>query len=206
MSYVSSSLFGESYYNDDLFRSIFGYYGWQDDGRPLAEFIYRTLTLNNINIPDMYPLLLIIAICFYCYVCIKVGNVILDRKSLLIDIISCSFIFSPLFASNLWFRYDSFFMVLSLTAAIYPFSINKNITSKVLLGAISLISCLTLYQPSISLFICMSSVEFMFISMRADNNMKSMWLVLSSRVATIALSLFIYFKVVIPLVPAGYYF
>lgn len=204
--YLFPSITGVVYYNDDIFRSVYGYYGWENDGRPLADYIYKSLTLNNTNIPDMYPLLLIVAIGVYCYICIKVGQSILGKRNLITDLICCSFILSPLFASNLWFRYDSFFMVLSVTAALFPFSIIGNIKKKIFFSILSLIICCTLYQPSLSLFICLSSIEMMFLTLRNEKSIKYILLNLLGRIVSIAFSLAIYLKIIIPNTLAGYYF
>ncbi|MFV4863107.1 glucosyltransferase domain-containing protein [Citrobacter freundii] len=204
--YIFPSVTGGVYYNDDMFRSIYAYYGWVDDGRPVAEYIYRSLTMNNLNVIDSFPLLLIIAIGIYCYVCIRVVNNITDKKGIAVSLASCSLIFSPFFASNLWFRYDSFFMVLSVTSALYPYSINGSKYKILLIGVISLVLCSTLYQPALSIFICMASVEIMCLTIRRDANLKSLLSLLVMRISSISIAVIVYLKIVIPITTAGYYF
>ncbi|EFJ3328968.1 hypothetical protein G5I70_004439, partial [Escherichia coli] len=118
--YAIPLLLGTSYYNDDIFRSVWSYYGWQGDGRPLAEAIYRTITTGDV-LPDYFPGMTILALILYSAVSLKVCEYFIGSKGIKAIVLSLCFLASPFFVSNLLFRYDSFFMVLSVTMAITPY-------------------------------------------------------------------------------------
>ncbi|ELX4806655.1 glucosyltransferase domain-containing protein, partial [Salmonella enterica subsp. enterica serovar Johannesburg] len=151
------------YYYDDLFRAYSGYSSWNADGRPFANLFYQILTFGQ-TMPDSFPVALILAIAIFSYVGYLLGKNNGVGSSLVFSIAYSTLIMSPLFISNLLFRYDSSFMVLAVAASVLPYAIdNKSFTNK-LLSVAAIIVSLGLYQAAVSLFIAFAGIEFLKIS------------------------------------------
>lgn len=118
------------YFLDDNYRSIYGYYAWISDYRPIADWIYSILGLST-NFIDTFPLNYIIQFflvsSFIIHFTNKIQEVFFIEEQLKNYIsISISFLFlSPLFMQNLYFRYDSLIMVVSVIISCIPFFFNN---------------------------------------------------------------------------------
>lgn len=203
--YAIPLLLGTSYYNDDIFRSVWSYYGWQGDGRPLAEAIYRTITTGDV-LPDYFPGMTILALILYSAVSLKVCEYFIGCKGIKAIVLSLCFLASPFFVSNLLFRYDSFFMVLSVTMAITPYILHTNKISSFVLSVTALVASLSLYQAAIALFICLSAIEIFMGAYVKKENYKNITKVLIIRALTFLLGTIAYLKVIIPITNVSYYF
>lgn len=147
------------YYMDDIFRHVLWYSGWSGDGRPFADIIYNIISFGN-SIVDMHPMPLIGSIGFFSltmYYYAKNNNISLGY----IYIVSCSvIIINPFFVSNLWFRFDGPFMVLSICFAIIPFCANiKNKLAQLFFSSFFIFLALGLYQTSINIFLGFIFIE-----------------------------------------------
>ncbi|EFT8543656.1 hypothetical protein HVI29_001946, partial [Salmonella enterica subsp. enterica serovar Johannesburg] len=120
--YCLPIILGTSYYYDDLFRAYSGYSSWNADGRPFANLFYQILTFGQ-TMPDSFPVALILAIAIFSYVGYLLGKNNGVGSSLVFSIAYSTLIMSPLFISNLLFRYDSSFMVLAVAASVLPYAI-----------------------------------------------------------------------------------
>ncbi|HID7485810.1 TPA: glucosyltransferase domain-containing protein [Morganella morganii] len=156
------------YYMDDMFRHVLMYAGWSGDGRPFSDIYYRVLSFNG-NLIDIHPMGLISSLAIFSLVMSlyaeknKIYNNITYSLSCLVLIIN------PFFISNLWFRFDGPFMLLSVSAAIIPFCVklNKNIINYIF-HIFFIVLSLGLYQSSINIFIAFSAIELLRTSSR-DN-------------------------------------
>ncbi|MER1905714.1 glucosyltransferase domain-containing protein [Citrobacter portucalensis] len=147
------------YYMDDIFRHVLWYSGWSGDGRPFADTIYNIISFGN-SIVDMHPMPLIGSIGLFSltmYYYAKNNNISLSY----IYMVSCSvIIINPFFVSNLWFRFDGPFMVLSICFAIIPFCANiKNKFVQLVFSSFFVLMALGLYQTSINVFLGFIFIE-----------------------------------------------
>jgi len=108
-------------YIDDMGRSIWGYSGWEDNGRPIAMIIMRFISLG-IPLQNIHPLpqllgALIIGISGLIFFKI-VGH---TQQKVAVYCCALSFLINPFFLENLSYQYDSLPMSLSIFALVVPF-------------------------------------------------------------------------------------
>lgn len=146
------------YYYDDVFRSYWWYFGWSQDGRPFADLFYKSLLyFRSDSIPDIYPLPLIISSVVFIYSLTKaIENVDNDNK-VVNSIAFTIFILNPFFISNLSFKYDGAFMLLSVAFSLVPFSF-KSTKYFILSSVVCLVISLGMYQASINAYIGIASI------------------------------------------------
>ncbi|EOG8149535.1 glucosyltransferase domain-containing protein [Citrobacter werkmanii] len=157
--YTLPIIFGTSYYYDDLFRAYAGY-TWSSDGRVFADLFYQLLTFNQ-TMPDTFPLALIISLFAFSYTGNLLSITYKTGDSVAFCIAYSMLIMSPLFVSNLLFRYDSSFMVLAVTASVLPYCLNKNKYINFILSTIFLVISFGLYQAAVSVFIAFAGIELL---------------------------------------------
>lgn len=202
--YIAPNLVSGFYYNDDMFRSVIGYYGWSGDGRPLADLIYKGLSLGPV-LPDFFPIPLIMAILVYGFISLHVIEKTFNIRGYIGVAVGLSIICNPFFSSNLSYRYDSFFMVLSVCAAISPFLKIKNKIASIVLSVIFLNVSLSMYQASVSLYIIFSAIELLML-LNSNASFKLAVANVTMRVMVLFMAMAIYLRVVIPATSIGYYF
>ncbi|EPC7542065.1 glucosyltransferase domain-containing protein [Morganella morganii] len=201
--YCAPIIFGTSYYYDDLFRAYSGYSSWNDDGRPFANLFYQILTFGQ-TMPDSFPVALILAIAIFSYVGYLLGKNNGVEKSLSFSIAYSTLIMSPLFISNLLFRYDSSFMVLAVASSVLPYAIdNKSFTNK-LLSIVAIIVSLGLYQAAVSLFIAFAGIEFLKTSIY--KKISDAFKTCALRILQLLIAYIIYAKVILDLFFINDYF
>lgn len=148
-------------YFDDIARTVVGYYGWSNDGRPLVDIIYKLLSLNG-NIVDLYPLPQIASYLLLGYAChllsYRFGLGVLPGVAITAPIIC-----SPMLVGNTLFRYDSISMAISMFLCVIPltYTFKSNVIKIVSTSALILTS-LMLYQAAFSIFILLSLVSFSY--------------------------------------------
>lgn len=201
--YCGPIILGTSYYYDDLFRAYLGYSSWDSDGRPFANLFYQVITFGQ-TMPDTFPLALIVSLVAFSLV----GHVIGKKYNTGDSIVYCTsyamLIMSPLFVSNLLFRYDSSFMVLALVSSIVPYAIRAGKKTEFIAGSLSLIISFGLYQAAVSIFIALAGIEAFRKTCHED--IKSAVKECFFRVMQLAISYVIYSKVILGLFVINDYF
>ena len=137
------------YFLDDNYRSIDGFYAWSGDYRPLADYVYYVLGLGQ-DFVDTYPLNYIVQFLGLGYFIQYLSSQLIERWE--IDLPYHNYVimaifaifFSPFFIQNLYFRYDSLTMMLSVLLVMATLVIeNKKYHFAMLLAG------LLLYQPTV---------------------------------------------------------
>ncbi|MQU00179.1 hypothetical protein GHO34_07740 [Pseudomonas sp. FSL R10-2245] len=193
------------YYMDDLYRVVLGIKGWSGDARPFADFFYSVLTLQSNIMPDLFPAPLILAVVILCFVFSMLSERFSNGRGILFAFCVCPLILNPLFSSNLHFRYDSPFMVLSVAFALLSFCFSfKKFVSYFLVTAVFVILTLSTYQVSVNIFAALVIVEFLFSSTKGDFRVAVLRLI--SRGIGFVTGYIIYAKVIIPFVQVNKYF
>lgn len=178
--WIYSILSPNVYYFDDNYRAAGGFYNWGGDFRPFADWLYYFIGLGT-NFTDLTPLPQIIAILFTFLIYRLYVIYIFKCKSLYIE--TCIFlpiVFSPFLLSNLYFRYDSIFMLFSMYLAVYAVILINN--NKYLYSLLIIFISCGFYQPSIIAFICTSL--FYIYQIESESNRKKrviIWLTQSTK-------------------------
>lgn len=142
------------YYVDDLGRSIYGYSKWSENGRPLADLLFLSLSFGP-QLPDISPLPQLLALSILSL------SVYFSAKAFLTEfdgyvaaIISMVAISSPFLLENLSYKYDAFPMSISVLCAIIPFAFKAvKLKKQFLYCFTSVILILCIYQASINIYI-----------------------------------------------------
>ncbi|MBY8968786.1 glucosyltransferase domain-containing protein [Pseudomonas sp. P867] len=193
------------YYMDDLYRIVLGIKGWSGDARPFAEIFYSALTLQSVTVPDLYPAPLILAVVFSCFVFSMLSTRFSNGRDILFAFCICPLILNPLFVSNLHFKYDSPFMVVSVAFALLSFCFElKKIIACVFITAIFVTLTLSTYQVSVNVFAALTVVEFLHVATKGD--FRAAVLRLFNRGVGFIVGYLIYSKIIIPLVQVNKYF
>ena len=157
--YAYPIIFSDRFYIDDLGRSLLGYTRWGNNGRPLADIL---MTLISFGYPliDISPLPQLLSLIFICasvslYAVVNFDS--LNKKKLVL--VSLLFVCNPFLIENLSYKYDSLPMMISAGVLFLCFSIPNKYFSFAL-SILFIISSLSLYQASISIFVCLSIIEF----------------------------------------------
>lgn len=192
------------YFLDDNYRSIYGYYAWISDYRPIADFIYSILGLST-DFVDTFPLNYIIQFflisSFIIYFTNKIQEVFSLEEQLKNYIsISISFLFlSPLFIQNLYFRYDSLIMVISVIISCVPFFFNNK--------KIDFLCCIIIlftYQSSIVGYMFVVTLKILALNLGNHNRINIYKEVFKSILVFISSLLFFFLIIKLFITPNNY--
>lgn len=147
--YATPILLLNNMYYDDIGRSIYGYFSWGIDGRPLSDVIMKMLILGSpaTDISPYPQIMCLIIMSLLCYMMHKQFN-----PSQKFGWICFTPVFlSPFFIQNIAFKFDSLVMSLSVILAFLPIAFLKKSKINILFST-CIFSLLTfsLYQASIS--------------------------------------------------------
>ena len=194
--YILPLIIANSQYYDDIGRSVYGYFSWGIDGRPLSDLFFMAL---NIGAPatDIAPYPQIISIFLLsslCYVMHRFFNPEYKYGWLVFTPI----FLNPFFAQNLAFRFDSLTMTLSMISAAIPLITLRTGGFKSLLCSSFFVLCsLCFYQASLSIFI---SMVIIYIVYEIRNNENAKVIISRSSIAALGMLIgyLIYSKFVVP--------
>lgn len=159
------------YFLDDNYRSVHAYYAWTGDYRPIADWIYYILGFGT-DFVDTFPLNYIIQFLFVSYFIlfftknIQVKFLLNENLKNYISLSISLLFISPFFMQNLYFRYDSLIMVLSIIFACMPFFFNDK--------KIDLIFCIMVlftYQSSIVGYMCVVILRLLVMSQNNEEKL-----------------------------------
>lgn len=156
------------YYFDDSYRASGGFYNWGGDFRPFADWLYYILGLGQ-RFTDITPLPQIFALFFiYTTYNLFIRNFNYNEQAFSNLLIFFPIVWSPFLLSNLYFRYDSIFMMLAiLLSVVSVFYVDKK---KYIFAAIFLFIACGLYQPAIVAYMC--TVFFTIYNIRNESKNK----------------------------------
>ena len=154
------------FFLDDVRRAHLGQYAWSGDYRPIMDFIYYFLG-QGVDFVDFSPFnylmqfgLLYIFIPFASQRYLQ--KVEIEEKYLNYIILCWFFVFSnPFFLQNLYFRYDSLPMVISIALISMPFIIKQK---KWWFDFTFLILVLFLYQPTVVGYVILTCLEMVILA------------------------------------------
>lgn len=151
IAYISPILIADSLYFDDIGRSIYGYFSWGIDGRPLADLIFKTIDLGEpaTDISPFPQILCILIMATLCYIL----HIVINPETKYGWVVFTPIFLSPFFIQNIAFKFDSLTMAISIAFAAIPFMfVNKQKSYILISSCIGIFSSLAMYQASISAF------------------------------------------------------
>lgn len=183
--YVFPLIIANSYYMDDIGRTLNGYAAWEFDGRPAAmlvidllnfQWTFRdgiALTADGIPHPvqDLAPYPLLLGVAVFAYVIVLLSRRYLRTKSLPI-LLGCQAlcIMNPFMLENLAFHFDSITMLFAVALTLLCFAFPDDFSlRKLFLWSLALSELvLCLYQPMLGTYITLTAVEILICFYRAE--------------------------------------
>lgn len=152
-------LHADRYCNDDLIRSVLGNYGWNNNGRHLANLFMRILQFGSPRMIDIWPLPQVLAVAVLAWT----GALVARRFSIQQPWLAALVVFplgaQPFYLENLSYRFDAPCMALAVMCALLPFTILGSNWKHWSLGVLALLACLSFYQPAINVFLIFAILE-----------------------------------------------
>lgn len=161
------------YYFDDNYRASGGYYNWGGDFRPFADYLYYIIGMGR-NFTDLTPLPQLFALGFVYFVYFLYVKKFSEGKiTVPILLVFLPIVWSPFLLSNLYFRYDSIFMLIAVLLSVLAiFNVDNK---KYLRATILIFLACGFYQPAIVAYVC--TALFLVYSIKNDekNKMFKLW-------------------------------
>ncbi|HEC5315511.1 glucosyltransferase domain-containing protein [Citrobacter freundii] len=206
-SYIAFIYFTGIYYNDDLMRSTYGYFTWSGDGRPFADLFYHIFYMFGVSrIPDSFPAPIIATGLFFCAIFYQAIQNTVTISPVKCAIILFIFMGNPYLISNLLFRYDSPFMVLSMAFAFAPFAcIKLKPLQRHIISVFCLVFSFGLYQAAVNIFIGFSAIYAFSVYMKGRSS-RSYISTLSQMAGYLVVAYIIYSQIVLRVTNISDYF
>lgn len=194
--YILPLLITNSQYYDDIGRSVYGYFSWGIDGRPLSDLIFNFIDLGSpatdiAPLPQILSIFIMTTLCFFMHKYLnpehKTGWLVFTPIFL-----------SPFFIQNLAFRFDSLTMALSIAMATLPLFFMKKGTMKLFAAsAVGILFSLSLYQAALSAFV---AIVCLYIIFSIKNEVDSFALLKEVITATVGMvaGYILYARIIIP--------
>ncbi|MCL9645474.1 glucosyltransferase domain-containing protein [Pantoea eucrina] len=184
------------YYIDDMGRATKGYTRWGVDGRPISDWLMQLISFNH-RLIDTFPLPLILS-------CLLIAFALyMFHKKYIVSggvyfIVPLGYLLTPSLPEVLSYRFDVLPMCVSLCAPLLLISANKNHHKfDFLFSSVTVLVVFCTYQPSINLYIFCSIIQFMYVIEYRDEYKHALMLA-ASRILALALSAFLYLKIILP--------
>ena len=152
-------LAADTFYIDDLGRSLHGYLGWGRDARPLANVVMEALNLGT-PLVDLSPLPQLAAAMLFAGLAVTVA-----RRFGLSGVWRAPLALLPLFASpffleNLSYRFDALTMSLAVCVAAWAALLPLVSRRRIACAGLGLLASLCLYQPSAEVFLIFALLQY----------------------------------------------
>lgn len=195
-AFVFPIILADQYYVDDIGRASGGYTMWGVDGRPFADYIMQAINFSS-RLSDLAPLPIILSVAILSFVMASYRSKYFHGK--LGWLVPLVFFANPAMISIISYRFDVLTFSCAIAFSFAPFLISAR--SKIVDFAytvLMVIFVLGTYQTMVNLFAVLCIVE-MFRNLRANENIKSIFIVIALRIASLLVGLFIYMKGILPL-------
>ncbi|WP_053133563.1 glucosyltransferase domain-containing protein [Pseudomonas sp. MIACH] len=167
--YVYPLILADYFYVEDSFRAASGYASWRAEGRFLIDGFYHLLSLSN-GTPDSFPLGLLVAGLFMAKALEKLAFHYFSQVNVCSSAVVLPMFFSPLFLSDLVYKYDGPVMTVGLAMIVFAITLKSERKWVEWWGASLLVGCaLCVYQPLINAFFGLCCIELY----RAINDQKA---------------------------------
>ncbi|PSS49949.1 hypothetical protein C6560_09515 [Enterobacter sp. FS01] len=165
--YILPLIITNSQYYDDIGRSVYGYFSWGIDGRPLSDVVFMALDIGS-PATDIAPYPQIAAVMLLSTLCYLIHRY-LNPEHRFGWLVFTPIFMSPFFVQNLAFRFDSITMALSVVSAITPLMfIRSGGYKSFLCSLVGVLISLCFYQASLSIFVGMVCLYVIFSIERGE--------------------------------------
>ena len=158
----------DRFWNDDLVRASLGNYGWNHNGRPLANAIMRLLELGSSRAVDISPLPQLLAVAVLAWTGVLLARRYRVTPTAWAVAVALPLGAQPFFLENLAYKFDAVCMALALLLALVPVLGDGRGARPWSLGTLALLGCLTLYQPAFNAFLVFALLEAHLAQARGD--------------------------------------
>lgn len=164
--YILPILLADRPYQDDLTRSLRGVTGWENDGRPLTEFIMKWLC-GGFPVGDISPLPLLLSIVFLSYtLTLYVKQNLPDSDTIYPFLyVGLAVIANPFMLSTFSYKFDCITMVMALCAAFIPYVLPDKyaLWKTFCLSGLMCLIILVTYQPCSGVYISLCMLELLLM-------------------------------------------
>ncbi|MEG6214651.1 glucosyltransferase domain-containing protein [Enterobacter quasihormaechei] len=198
MVFTMPILMANVYYVDDLMRASTGILGWVTLGRPLTDISFQSLSASSQAV-DIFPLGLILSVTV-----LSASSTVLIvtsgmKKTLMNALIFALIWFNPMMLQNLSYRFDSLSMSLSMLLCVFASHlIFKKNNFLMLFSSLVLIGSLSLYQPSIFMFLSCFTLIWLCKTSNQDLVLKDVILTAMKATLSFFLAYLSYSKFILP--------
>lgn len=157
--YVYPLTLADYFYVEDSFRAAYGYASWRAEGRFLIDGFYHFLSLSN-GAPDSSPLGLLVACVVMATALEKLAFHYFCHVNVFSSMVVLPVFFSPLFLSDLAYKYDGPVMTVGLAMMVFAITFKSERKWLEWWGSTLLVgSALCIYQPLINAFFGLCCIE-----------------------------------------------
>ncbi|EJW2020592.1 glucosyltransferase domain-containing protein [Salmonella enterica] len=150
--YTFPLLTHQSFFVDDLGRSLYGGLGWSGNGRPLSDFIFYIINFG-IPIIDASPLPLMLGIVILALALSCVREKLFGDDYITASLCFMMILANPFFIENLSYRYDSLTMCMSVAISIISSYVAYQYKPiNIIISSILTIAFLSLYQAALNTY------------------------------------------------------
>lgn len=150
--YTFPLLTNQSFFVDDLGRSLYGGLGWPGNGRPLSDFIFYIINFG-IPIIDASPLPLLLGIITLALALSCVREKLFGDDYITASLCFMMILANPFFIENISYRYDSLTMCMSVAISILSsYAAYQCKILNVIISVILTIAFLCLYQAALNTY------------------------------------------------------
>ena len=161
--YVYPIIRADYAYVDDSWRALLlAGTGWREQGRILLEVLHKFLTFTG-GTTNIFPLPLLIATFAIALAMTRLTFWCFSRPDIFACLVMLPIICNPFFLGNITYQYDGPGMMLAVVAVIYAFTcVQRQALVRGLLAALLIAVSLALYQLTITLFVGLCCIEFLW--------------------------------------------
>jgi len=152
-------LAAETFYIDDLGRSLHGYLGWGRDARPLANVVMEVLNLGT-PLVDLSPLPQIGAALLFAGLAVTVARRFGFTGVWRAPLALLPLFASPFFLENLSYRFDALTMSLAVCVAAWSAMLPLTPRWRIVAAGLGLLASLSLYQPAAAVFLIFALLQY----------------------------------------------
>lgn len=160
-AYIYPLVHADYAYVDDNWRALHqAQDAWKNQGRILLEVLHRVLTFTG-GTTNIFPLPLLISVFALALAMTRLTLWYFTRPGILSCLVVLPILCNPFFLGNLTYQFDGPGMVLAVVAIIYAITCTiEHVVYRGFASALLIAISLSLYQPTLSLFVGLSIVEF----------------------------------------------
>lgn len=160
-AYVYPLVHADYAYVDDNWRALHqAQDAWRNQGRVLLEVLHRFLTFTS-GTTNIFPLPLLISVFVLALAMTRLTLWYFSRPCIISCLVVLPVLCNPFFLGNLTYQFDGPGMVLAVVAIVYAITCSiEHAVYRSFVSALLIAVSLSLYQPTLTLFVGLGIVEY----------------------------------------------